>query len=74
VFRSEIPPSPAADSSGAIAHGFRNRLNKATLAMRRLQEQWQAGLMAEANETFKQILDVLDALDHESAASLAPGA
>lgn len=48
-----------------VSHDIQNQMNKVTLGLHRFQQQWHRGLVSEAEATFQQVLDVLEALDQE---------
>jgi len=60
---SDRPSEPGHLPAGS--HTLRNRLNKVTLGLYHLHQQWQAGLLEQANATLLQALDTLETLDRE---------
>lgn len=49
----------------AGSHALRNKLNKVSLGLYRYQQQSQAGQLAEADATFRQVLECLESLDRD---------
>ncbi len=67
VLRSELVPEEAKKRLAPLGktrdHALRNQLNNVSLSLHRFQQQYQAGLIADANETFERVLAILDDLD-----------
>lgn len=68
ILRGELAPaqsSPNSSSGKADRHHLRNQLNRVTLGLHYFQQQWQAGLMTDANDTLSRVLEVLDTIDRD---------